>query len=72
MKLLNKFLFFLFLAVGTFHKAQEGPPSPPPGGGGGVGPGTPASPIDMYVYLLVLVAIIFILYYHRKLHKNII
>ena len=72
MKLLNKLLFFLFLAIGTIYKAQVVDPPSPPGGGGGVGPGTPASPIDMYVYLLGLIAVLFMLYYQRKLNKNII
>lgn len=70
MKLFNKILFFLLLAVGTFNKAQD-PPSPP-GGGGGVGPGSPASPIDMYVYILAVAAIFLMCYYHYKTRKNIV
>lgn len=70
MKLLNKLLFFLFLAVGTFYKAED-PPSPP-GGGGGVGPGTPASPVDMYIYVLVIAAMLIMSYYHYKTRKNLV
>ena len=75
MKLINKTLLFAFLIIGTFLRA-EGPPMPPPGGGGGGGggtvPGTPASPIDMYVYVLGLVAILFIVYYSRRSQKKLI
>lgn len=73
MKLYNKILFLLFLSVGVFLSANQPPPPPnavPPGGGGGVGPGVPASPIDMYVYVLAAVAFLLIAYYQRKLHKN--
>ena len=73
MKIINKAVFFLFLIIGTFYKAGEiitdGPPSPPPGGGG-TGPGTPASPIDMYVYILAIAAILFIVLYANKIKKR--
>ncbi|AYO58331.1 hypothetical protein CO230_09505 [Chryseobacterium sp. 6424] len=62
--------------VGIVGKAEEIPappmtPQAPPGGGGGaVGPGTPASPIDLYVYVLMIAAFIILLYYRKKLqHK---
>ena len=55
MKLLNKVIFFLLIAAGSFYKAQTEPP--PPMAETGVGPGAPASPIDMYVYVLAVVAI---------------
>lgn len=66
MKLINKLLFFLFLAVGTFYKADvPDVPSPPPGGGGGSGPGTLTSPIDMYVYALAVVGLLLIIFYNK-------
>ncbi len=71
MKLINKTLLFTFLIIGAFLRAEEGPPSPPPGGGGGTGPGTPASPIDMYIYALLVVGFILIVYFAKKKQKNI-
>lgn len=78
MKLINRTLFLTFLFIGAFVLAEipARPPSPaygpPGGGGGGVGPGTPASPIDMYVYVLGVVAILFIVYYSKKSQKKLI
>ena len=75
MKIINKALFFLFLIIGTFYKAGEilnespEPPSPP-GGGGGTGPGALASPIDMYVYILAIAAILFIVLYAKRIHQK--
>lgn len=69
MKLINKTLLFAFLIIGAFLRAQ-GPP--PPTDGRGVGPGAPASPIDMYVYVLGVVAILFIVYYSKKSQKKLI
>jgi hypothetical protein len=74
MKIINKTLFFIFLVIGTFYKAEGIPgdvPAPPPGGGGGTGPGAISSPIDMYVYILALVGFLLIIYFMRKQHKNI-
>ena len=72
MKLINRTLLFAFLIIGAFLRAQ-GPPPPTDGrGGGGVGPGAPASPIDMYVYVLGVVAILFIVYYSKKSQKKLI
>ncbi len=66
MKLLNKIVLFACLIVGFFLNAQETPP--PPGGieNKGVGPGAPASPIDMYVYVLLIFAMILIYYTAKK------
>lgn len=73
MRLINKTLLFAFLIIGAFLRAQQGPPSPPPGGGGGgTGPGVPASPIDMYVYILAVIGFIFIIYFSRKQQRNIV
>ena len=73
MKIINKAVFFLFLIIGTFYKADVVPPSDlpsPPPGGGGTGPGVPASPIDMYVYILTIAAILFIVLYANKIKKK--
>ncbi len=75
MKLFNKTLLFLFLVVGTFLQAEDGPIAPPPpgsGGGGGTGPGGVTSPIDMYVYVLALLAIFLIVYFVKKNQKKLI
>lgn len=48
----------------------EVPPAPPGGGGGGTGPGEVASPIDMYVYVLIFAAISFIVFFQRKIQKT--
>lgn len=69
MKLINKTLLFAFLIIGAFLRAQ-GPP--PPADDRGVGPGAPASPVDMYVYVLGVVAILFIVYYSKKSRKKLI
>lgn len=68
MKTLNKLVsvFFLFAVV----LLNAAPPIPGGGGGGGNGTGAPASPIDMYVYVLAVVAVVFIAFYTKK-YKNI-
>ena len=67
-------IFKLFLAasiliMGVLVNAQPPCPTCPPGGGGGTGrttPGAVASPIDMYVYILAIAAILFIVLYAKK------
>lgn len=73
MKFLYRSLLILFLIMGNFFYADTpiGPPSPPPGGGGGTtGPGGVSSPIDMYVYILAIAAILFIVLYAKKIQKR--
>lgn len=71
MKLLNKLLFFLFVGINAVLHAEMPPaPAPTGGGGGGVGPGEPASPVDMYVYVLIFAAVSLILLFQRKIQKN--
>ena len=54
------------------HAAPVLPPPVDPGGGdGGVGPGAAEQPIDMYLFLLFIVALVIILGYNYKLKKNI-
>ena len=72
MKLLNKVLFYLLITAGSFYKAQTEPPPPMAEQSGGVGPGAPASPIDMYVYVLAAAAMLFMCYYHYKTRKKIV
>lgn len=52
------------------HAAPVLPPPEDPGGGG-VGPGAAEQPIDMYLFLLFIVALVIILGYNYKLKKNI-
>lgn len=61
----NKFIYIIVLLFSLVLKAGEEPPlSCPPGvdcnGVGGNGYGKAASPIDMYVYVLAVVAFLFI------------
>lgn len=70
MKLINKVTFFLLTLIGTFFYAQSPPPPPVSGRPGDVGPGTPASPIDMYLYILALAAVLMMYFYHYKTKKN--
>ncbi|QOW12017.1 signal peptidase [Kaistella flava (ex Peng et al. 2021)] len=67
----------LFLILGSLMYADSGPvgpPSPPPGGGnnggGTSGPGGLASPIDMYIYILAIAAILFIVLYAKKVQNK--
>lgn len=68
MKTINKLVsaFFLF----TLALVQAAPPIPGGGGGGGNGTGAPSSPIDMYVYILGIVAVSLIAYFTKK-YKNV-
>lgn len=73
MKTINKLVSALLLFVVTFAYAEENnaiPPTPDAvaarAGSGGGGPGAPTSPIDMYVYLLAVVAVLFIAFYTKK------
>lgn len=73
MKTINKLVSALFLFIVSFAYADEIPPAPgtaSKNGIGGGGPGAPASPIDMYVILLSVVAIALILFYTRKLKSQ--
>jgi len=59
----NKLVYaFFFLSV-LLINAQ---PPDPGGGGGGTGPGNPASPIDMYVYVLGAIALLFVVFFAKK------
>jgi hypothetical protein len=46
------------------------PPNPGGGGNGGNGTGAPSSPIDMYVYALGIIAVMFIAFFTKKYSGN--
>lgn len=50
----------------TFFYAQAPSNPTPPGGVGGGTPGAQASPIDMYVYVLGIVAVLLIVFFTKK------
>ena len=60
-------LFLLFCNVFLYGEDPV-PPSPyaRPGDGDTGTPGAPASPIDMYIPLLIILAVLFIVWYVRK------
>ncbi|MDR2237178.1 MAG: signal peptidase [Chryseobacterium sp.] len=73
MKAINKLVsaLFLFAAVLLVKAAPEDEIPPIPGGTddsgtGTTGPGGLSSPIDMYIFALSVVAVIFIVYYTKK------
>ena len=63
MKTIYKLVSIFFLFAAMFVMAQ--PPNPT-GGSGTVGPGATASPIDMYVYALGIIAVLFIAFFTRR------
>lgn len=71
------FLATFVLIMGVLVNAQPPCPTCPPPcptcpGGGGAGGTTPgaASPIDMYVYILAIAAIVFIVLYAKRIHQK--
>ncbi|ALR31587.1 signal peptidase [Chryseobacterium sp. IHB B 17019] len=66
MKTINKLVSAFFLLAITLIHAQSTPPNPIGGGGGGNGTGAPSSPIDMYVYGLGIIAVMFIAFFTKK------
>lgn len=56
------FLFNTFLFADEWDGDDNTPPNPYPP----EGPGSPASPIDMYIPLLIVLAVLFIVWYVRK------
>ncbi len=65
MKAINKLLYSLFLLTTLWVSAQA-PPNPGSGGTGGSGTGAPATPVDMYVYALGIIAVMFIVFFTKK------
>lgn len=71
----NKLFFSLVFTLLCVVQVLADPPLPPPpidpgDGTGGTGPGGTSSPIDMYIYILALVGLIFIIYFTKKRQKN--
>ncbi len=64
MKTINKLVSAFFLFAILWLDAQ--PPNPGSGGVGGSGTGAPASPVDMYVYALGIIAVMFIAFFTKK------
>lgn len=69
MKNLFKIFVTSFILLGNFLLNAQAPP-PPGGGTGGTNPEAAAAPIDMYVYILAVAAILFIVLYAKKLQKK--
>jgi hypothetical protein len=68
MKTINKLVSAFFLLSIFLVNAQ--PPNPGGGGNGGNGTGAPSSPIDMYVYALGIIAVMFIAFFTKKYSGN--
>lgn len=69
MKAINKFIpvFFLFgfqLIINAQDKVP--PPNSSANAKGIVGPGVQSSPVDMYIYILGIVAIMLIIFFSKK------
>ena len=63
---MKKITLSMSVFLGTFLTlAQAIPPPPPQPESGDIG--GPATPIDMYMYLLLLIASMLILFYKKKL-----
>ncbi|KQS93708.1 hypothetical protein [Chryseobacterium sp. Leaf394] len=68
MKNINKVLSVLFLMAISLVYGQEGLPEPvDPGGGQGTGgTGAQSIPVDMYVYVLAVVAVMLLVFFAKK------
>ena len=77
MKIKKLYYSLLFILLFNIRAFATDPPLPPPpidpndNGTGGSGTGSVSAPIDMYIYALIFVGIMFILYYANKKQKNI-
>lgn len=72
-KISNKLILAFFSLLAILFYAQPPCPTCPPGSGGAGGstPGSKAtSPIDMYVYILVIIGILFIAYYAKRIKAS--
>ena len=58
-------LVLLFMSIAAIAQ-----PPDPGGGVGGVGPGTRASSIDMYAFVLGIVAVVFAIYFAKNYVKK--
>ena len=77
MKIKKLYYSLLFILLFNIRAFATDPPLPPPpidpndDGTGGSGTGSVSAPIDMYIYALIFIGIMFILYYANKKQKNI-
>ena len=69
MKNIFKIFVTAFIFLGNFLLNAQAPP-PPGGGVGGTDPEGAAAPIDMYVYILAIAAILFIVLYAKKTYRK--
>ena len=60
MKSIYKIFLAAFIFCGNILISAQGTPPPPTGGVGGINPEAAAAPIDMYVYILAIAALLFI------------
>ncbi|MFC6268318.1 signal peptidase [Frigoriflavimonas asaccharolytica] len=65
----KKFVYSIILSFMSIAAIAQ--PPDPGGGTGGVGPGQTASPIDMYVYILAIVAVGLVIFFSKKYSKQI-
>ena len=65
---MKKILFLVLFCINFLAFAQDDVPNP--GGSGGDGFGVPASPIDDYLFLLIPIAVMFIIYFAKKYKKQ--
>lgn len=66
MKNIIKFVNLIFVFTIIFVNAQLPSQPVPPGGQGTTGTGSQSVPIDMYIYVLGIVAILIIAYFAKK------
>lgn len=69
--IMKKLLFIVLCVVNILCIAQKEPPAPPSTAKDVVGPGTPASPIDMYIYLLIVIAVVMIAVFAKKTKQTV-
>ena len=69
MKSIYKIFLAAFIFCGNILINAQTPP-PPNGGVGAINPEAAAAPIDMYVYILAIAALLFIALYAKKIVKR--
>ena len=66
MKITNKLFLILLSSASVLNLYAQ--PSTPPGGGapGGTTPGAQSIPVDMYVYVLAILAVLMVVFFAKK------